>query len=168
MVRLVLLDEVGVEADDRDPYPGGTILVLDNLDAISAWSSVDMVFHTHMSPSADAFRWVTAPTTPRAGATATYRFSLGGFYGLDALRGGSPTTTRVKCSTGMPITGTRFKARPLGGAVDHDAETGRYVLRWKVRPAWAKGALACRTFEVHIRGERDPHAITVKVRKPAT
>lgn len=156
------------EADDRDPYPGGAILVLDHSREVVRWLAVDMVFRTHMSPSADAFAWVSAPTRPRAGGTATYRFSLGGFYGYDVIRGGSPTTTRVTCSTGKPIKGTTFKARPLGGSLTYDAETGRYVLRWKVRPQWAKGALACRTFQVHIRGERDPHVVTVKVRKPAS
>jgi hypothetical protein len=129
----------------------------------------DFAFRTYVRTATEPdFSWVSAPTKPRAGATATYRFSLGGFYGYDVLKDGSPTTTRVDCATGKPIKGTTFKTRPLGGSIAYDAELAQYVLRWKPRAAWAKGALACRTFQVHIRGERDPHVITVKVRKPAT
>jgi hypothetical protein len=145
-------------------YPGGVVSV-----KFYDWTPIpsELAFRTYVRTSSDpAFTWVKAPTRPRGGSTATYRFSLGGDFGLDVLRGGSPTTTRVSCSTGERIKGTTFRTRPFGGAISYDGGNDTYSISWKVRPEWARGALACRQLEVWIRGEAEPHTVTVKVRPP--
>ncbi len=146
-------------------YPGGDLIRSDSGE-LETYSD-DMAFRTYMAPS--DFEWVDAPAPgkvlrPHAGTTVGASFRLGGDYGLGVLKGGFPKTTRVKCGTTRIVKGTTFLTRPFGGKLSYDDATDTYTVSWKVRPAWGKGALACRQLEVLVRGHRDVQTLPYRFR----
>ncbi|MBX3029683.1 MAG: PxKF domain-containing protein [Chloroflexi bacterium] len=148
-----------------DVYPGGDLIVTIGDDLLEP--DDDLAFRTYMAPS--DFEWVDAPAPgkalrPNAGATVKASFRLGGDYGLGVLKGGFPKTTRVKCGTTKVVKGTTFLTRPFGGKLDYDDVTDTYTVSWKARPAWAKGALACRQLEVLVRGQREVQTLQYRLK----
>jgi len=80
-----------------------------------------------------------------AGRAIPIKFSLGGDRGMSILAGGSPSSQRVACDNGAPLSTVTETAAPGASTLTYDVATGRYTYIWKTDPAWAG---TCRQFVV--------------------
>ena len=78
-----------------------------------------------------------------AGRAIPIKFSLGGDRGMAIFAGGSPSSQRVACDNGAPLSMVTETATPGASTLSYDAATGRYTYVWKTDVAWAG---TCRQF----------------------
>jgi TolB protein len=71
-----------------------------------------------------------------AGRAIPIKFSLGGDRGMSIFAGGSPSSQRVACDNGAPLSIVNETASPGASTLGYDDATGRYTYVWKTDPAW--------------------------------
>ncbi|MDX6518057.1 MAG: hypothetical protein QOF50_903 [Gaiellaceae bacterium] len=81
------------------------------------------------------------------GRAIPVKFSLGGDRGLDVLAPGSPSSQRVTCDTGAPLSSVNETVAANASGLSYDAATGRYQYVWKTEAAWAG---TCRELDVRL------------------
>lgn len=91
-----------------------------------------------------------------AGRAIPVKFSLGGDRGLDVFVAGSPSSQRVACDTGAPLSTVDETVAANGSSLSYDAATGRYQYVWKTDPAWAG---TCRQLDVAL-ADGTSHRVT--------
>lgn len=83
--------------------------------------------------------------TVQAGSGVAVKFSLGGFYGLDVIETGSPSSVQVNCTTRAPIGSPSSTASADG--LQYDPAVGQYVYVWKTEKAWSR---TCRELRMEL------------------
>ena len=78
-----------------------------------------------------------------AGRAIPIKFSLGGDRGMSIFAAGSPSSQRIACDNGAPLSTVTETATPGASTLSYDAATGRYTYVWKTDVAWAG---TCRQF----------------------
>jgi subtilisin family serine protease len=71
-----------------------------------------------------------------AGSAIPVKFNLGGNRGLAILAGGSPSSTKVACSSGTPEDAVEQTVTAGGSSLAYDASGAQYVYVWKTDGAW--------------------------------
>jgi hypothetical protein len=78
-----------------------------------------------------------------AGRAIPIKFSLGGDRGMSIFAAGSPSSQRVACDNGAPLSMVTETATPGASTLSYDAVTARYTYVWKTDVGWAG---TCRQF----------------------
>jgi hypothetical protein len=106
------------------------------------------------SPPGYAFAGFFAPVENQptvnlanAGRAIPIKFSLGGDRGLDVFASGSPSSQRVACDTGAPLSTVQETLAANASSLSYDAATGRYQYVWKTEAEWAG---TCRELDVRL------------------
>lgn len=69
---------------------------------------------------------------------------LGGDFGLDVIKEGSPTSARVSCPSDAQIVAVEEAATAGASSLSYDVDTQTYNYVWKTEPSWAG---TCRVFQ---------------------
>ena len=73
----------------------------------------------------------------KAGRAVPVTFSLSGDQGLAILAPGSPSSQRITCDSGAPVSEVEQTATAGASALSYDAPTDTYTYVWKTDKAWA-------------------------------
>jgi predicted outer membrane repeat protein len=73
----------------------------------------------------------------KAGRAVPLTFSLSGDQGMAILAPGSPSSQRITCDSGAPVSEVEQTATPGASALSYDAPTDTYTYVWKTDKAWA-------------------------------
>lgn len=80
-----------------------------------------------------------APTVNvvKAGRAIPVKFSLTGFQGMGIMAAGSPSSTRVNCSSSAPLDAVEETVTAGSSSLSYDAAGDQYSYVWKSDKAWA-------------------------------
>lgn len=81
----------------------------------------------------------------KAGRAVPMKFTLGGDYGLNILKSGSPTSVRVECPANTPVSAVEPTSAPGAGTLSYDAAAQTYNYVWKTEGSWSG---TCRSFDM--------------------
>lgn len=83
----------------------------------------------------------------KAGRAVPVKFSLDGYYGLTILAPHSPSSQKVTCDSGAPVSDVEQTVAAGGSGLSYDAASDTYTYVWKTDKTWAG---SCRQLVVQL------------------